>query len=336
MTLTQSKSWIVSVLTLFGAGFLATGCGSNDEAGTGSLTVLVEAEDTITEGLAAGDDLENIHDGWSATYDKFIVAIGDIDLHFATDEDLEAEAPDVFIVDLTQAPASGIPLWELDGLREGRWEFNFQTPGAGHGGERHSSVSGTDYDQMVESDWTYSIDGELTKPDGQSCPPAALVQPGDKTPNGKSSGGNDCYAASAVRFTFGVTAETAFGPCQIDGVPGVSISAGEHETVAATIHGDHLFFNGFPEGDEGGVTRLGQWLADCDLNLDGIVTQEELENVAPEQLPELDGRYQLGGSPITPLENMYDYVKSQLKTQGHFQGEGECPFDGREHDHADE
>jgi hypothetical protein len=33
---------------------------------------------------------------------------------------------------------------------------------------------------------------------------------------------------------------------------------------------------------------------------------------------------------------MYDYVIGQLKTQGHFQGEGECPVDGVEHDHADE
>lgn len=100
-----------------------------------------------------------------------------------------------------------------------------------------------------------------------------------------------------------------------------------------TIHGDHLFFNGFPEGDEGGVMRLAQWLADCDLNLDGTVTQAELEAIDPAQLPELDDRYQLGGSPITPIDDMYVYVTAQLKTQGHFQGEGECPVDGLAHEH---
>ena len=47
-----------------------------------------------------------------------------------------------------------------------------------------------------------------------------------------------------------------------------------------------------------------------------------------------DDRYQLGGSPITPLNDMYDYLSAQLKTQGHFQGEGECPVDGVEHDHG--
>jgi len=103
--------------------------------------------------------------------------------------------------------------------------------------------------------------------------------------------------------------------------------------VAATIHGDHIFFNGFPESGEGGVMRLAQWLADCDLNLDGEVTREELEMIAPADLPEIDTRFQLGGSPITPLLEMWDYVTAQLKTQGHFQGEGECAFDGMAHGH---
>src|SRR5690606_21868771 len=96
-----------------------------------------------------------------------------------------------------------------------------------------------------------------------------------------------------------------------------------------TLHGDHLFFNGFPEGDEGGVRRLAQWLADSDLNLDGEVTRAELERITPADLPELDERYQLGGSPLRPLDNVWTYVRAQLKTQGHMDGEGECAPDGR-------
>jgi hypothetical protein len=322
--------------TLLSLGVLMAGCGDDDEAGSGSLTVLLESEDVILEGLEPGEGTENIGDGWAVGFDKYIATIGDIDVHFSTDESVEAEAGDVFVVDLTQVPAGGLSLWSLEGLREGRWEFNYATPGAGDGSTRHDSVAQGDYDQMVVNDWTYLVDGVLTKADGQSCPPAALVTPGTRTPNGNTSGGNGCYDAASIRFTFGAAAETGFGPCEIDEVPGFAISAGGTQTVAATIHGDHLFFNGFPEGDEGGVTRLAQWLADCDLNLDGTVSADELGAIAPSQLPELDVRYQLGGSPITPLDDMYDYVMSQLKTQGHFQGEGECPVDGVEHDHADE
>ena len=316
----------------------AVGCGDDEAAvaeGTGSLTVLLETEDVIVEGLRPGDGTENIRDGWAVDFEKYITVVGDIDVYFSTDETLEAEAGDVFAVDMTRVPAAGLPLWQFDGLQAGRWEFNYSTPGAADGATAHESVSQADFEVMKAGDLTYLIEGVMSTADGQSCPPASLATPGDNTPNGNKSGDNDCYDAPSVSFAFGASAETGFGPCEIDEVAGFAISDGGTQTVGATIHGDHLFFNGFPEGDEGGITRLAQWLADCDLNLDGQVTKEELEAIAPAQLPEIDERYQLGGSPITPLNDMFDYVASQLKTQGHYQGEGECPVDGVAHEHDD-
>lgn len=312
------------------------GCG-DDEAGvgTGSLTVLLETEEVIVDGLSPGDEGENIQDGWAVDFEKYIVTIGSIDAHLATDDSIEAESGDVYVVDLTEAPGSGFDLWELDELAEGRWNFGYATPGAADGSTRHPSVSESDYEEMVDNDWTYLIDGELTQDDGQSCPPAALADPGDKDANGNTSGDNDCYDAPKVRFMFGASAETGFTDCRIDGSRGFAVTEGGTQTVSASIHGDHLFFNGFPEGSEGGVRRLAQWLADCDLDLDGVVTQAELEAIAPAQLPELDDRYQLGGAPID-IDDMYDYVIAQLKTQGHFQGEGECDVDGVAHEHDDE
>ena len=70
--------------------------------------------------------------------------------------------------------------------------------------------------------------------------------------------------------------------------------------------------------------RLAQWLADSDLNVDGSVTMDELTRIAPSELGEIDERYQLGGAPLSPLDNMATYLKAQVMTQGHFQGEGEC------------
>lgn len=305
----------------------AAGCSGDEIEGTGSLSVLLEAEDVIIDGLDPGDEAHNIRDGWTVRFDKYISTIGDIDVHLATDEDVEAEAEDVFVIDLTELPPGGTPLWHLDGLQTGRWQFGYSTPGAAHGAARHESVAQADYDEMVDEDWTYLIDGSLEKADGQSCPPADLASTGDATPNGNTSGGNDCFDASSVRFLFGATAETSVGPCTIDGIPGFAIASGTESAVAITIHGDHLFFNGFPEGDEGGVMRLAQWLADCDLDLDGTVTQAELEAIPMSKLPEIDERYQPGGTMIE-IQNMYDYVIAQLLTQGHFQGEGECPPEG--------
>ena len=311
----------------------AVGCGDDAGVGKGSLSVLLEPEDTIVKGIEAGDSGEAIQDGWAVAFDKFIVAIGHIDVHLATDESIDAEADEIYAVDLTRIDPSGVELWKLDGLQEGRWQLSYETAGAVHGAVPHGKVSMADFDSMVKSDFTYLIDGTLTKSTGQSCPPSALANVGDREPKGEKSGGNECYDAPEVRFTFGAPAETLFGPCEIDEVPGFAITADQTESIALTIHGDHIFFNGFPTGSEGGVMRLAQWLADCDLDLDGTVTQSELEAITPADLPELDTeRYQLGGAPIT-IENMYDYVSAQLKTQGHFNGEGECAIDGEEHAH---
>lgn len=327
-----------NALLLTGFASVLLACGTKDDGASGSLAVLLESEDVIIDGLNPGDKTENIRDGWRVTFDKYLVVLGGIHLRFASDETLEAEAPDRFAVDLTKVPSSGLELWRFARLRSGRWEFHYSTTRGVHDAARDASVDQDDFDEMAQNDWTYLISGELKNDEGQSCPPLGLAKPGDKEPNGNESGGNPCYDAPRVHFVFGARAETSYGPCAIDDVPGVAVPSLGTQTVAITIHGDHLFFNGFPEGSEGGVRREAQWMADCDLNLDGTVTQKELEAITPSELPVMED-YQFGGAPIEPTD-MYRYVRAQLKTQGHYQGEGECPIDGiahdDEHDHANE
>ena len=321
------SSWTSARVALLSIGIMpavitATGCGSEDESGNGSLTVLLEGEEAKS--------VRHITDGWAALYDQHIVTVGDIHLRLSANQSIEKQAAELFVVDLAKIPESGLTLWNIEGLRSGRWDFNYKVQGANSNSVRHDSVTEKSYQAMTEKGWSYYVSGELKKSDGESCPPASLANPGERTPNGKKSGGNDCYDAPTVRFMFGASATTAYGPCEIDNIPGVSISGTGNRTVSITIHADHLFFNGFAEGNESGVTRLAQWLADCDLNLDGTVTEDELKAIAPGQLPQIDERFQLGGSPLTPLDTMARYVESQLMTQGHFQGEGECPMGGGE------
>lgn len=315
-------------VSLFGLVLWSAGCSQ----GTATLSVLLEAEDTITGGLDAGDSVENIRDGWQARYQKFIVSIGDIEIDLTGGGHAHAHAEAIYAVDLTKVPASGLPLWRFGSLQAGRWDFGYLTTSAKQA-ERHTSVAQADFDQMRSADATYLITGTLTKANGRSCPPAALATPGGKQQVGTAPAGQPCYANPSIGFSLLVPDETKYGPCEIDGLAGVAVTDGGSQTVTATLHGDHLFFNGFPEGSEGGVTRLAQWIADCDLNLDGTVTKEELSMIAPSHLAELDARYQLGGSPLTPLATMWDYVRAQLKTQGHMNGEGECPADGQAHMH---
>ncbi len=305
------------------------GCSGGQDGGSGSLTVLLEAEDTILEGLEPGMASEQIRDGWQIRFDQYVVVIGDIDVHLSADPGVSAAARDRYAVDLAQIAAAGLPLWTLTQLQPGEWAFHYRTALASDGAGRHATVPGDDFDALSAAGASHLLAGRLRKTDGRSCPPAALATPpADATVVGQNDGGDDCYAAPEVSFRWLAPSETRFGPCEVDDQPGFSVAADTTRSVAITIHGDHLFFNGFPEGGEGGVVRLAQWLADCDLDVDGEVTQAELEAIAPADLHELDDRYQLGGAPLTPLDSMWTYLQAQLKTQGHFQGEGECPFDG--------
>ncbi len=313
---------------------LSLACGDDGPiTGDGALTVLLEPEDALIEGLEAGAGADDIQDGWSVTFDRYLITVGAIDVHLSTDEAVEAEGEDIWVADLSRLPATGLPLWQVDGLTAGRWEFFYTTPGAADGSAPHDSVAVPDHDAMIAGDWTYLIDATMTHPTGQSCPPASLAVPGERVANGNTNArGEACYDNPTIEFEWGLTAETTFGPCVVDEIPGFAMPEGGSQTVAATIHGDHIFFNGFPEGDEGGARRYAQWIADSDLNLDGTVTREELEALMPSDLAEIDERYAIGAPPVE-LTSMWAYLVGQLKTQGHFQGEGECPFDGVMHEH---
>jgi hypothetical protein len=328
---TEKPSIIPALRSLLGLGALLCGC-TDPAASQGSLSVLLEAEDSISHGLGAGEDVEQINDGWDIRFDKYIVVLGEIQLHWAADPEIEAGADELFAVDLTQIPEQGLVLWELPELAAGRWDFGYHQEAASLGARRHSSVSKQDFAALADADLTHWLAGKMTQATGLSCPPSNYAQvPAGRAQASSNEAGHTCYENPEISFDFGISAATTFGPCEIDGTPGVSVPEGGTGTVAVTLHGDHLFFNGFPTGNEGGVVRLAQWLADCDLDLSAEVTAQELQSVLIADLPAMGG-YHWGGAPIE-LQTAWDFVHAQLKTQGHMDGEGECEIDGAEHSH---
>ena len=306
---------------------LVAACG--ETASTGTLDVLLAAEDTVTEGLAAGTGDEDVVDGWSVSFERYIVVVSDVEV--AGGAAAELHDADAIAVDLTALDEAGLSIARFESAPAGAWpEVGFSTPAADADTMRHASVSEADLARMIAGGCTYLIVGELTNAAGQRC------LGGDSTM---------CSAASTIAFDLCVPAATVFGPCESDtGIEGLTIAAGATTTVNFTIHGDHLFFNGFPEGAEGSVARRAQWMANADVDADGTVTQADLESIGASDLGQLlpsdlgDGRpgFALGGAPMIDghgLESAWDYVRAQLKTQGHFQGEGECPWDGTAHAH---
>lgn len=310
-------------------GLAACGSSSEDEP-SGTLRVILEPEDTIIDGLSSGSGVGDIRDGWKVTYDKYLLGVGHVALEYATDEDMTAEDSDAFIVDLTQLSANGERFWQIKELQPGRWNFGFEFVGGGHGPKRHSTVEEADFDRMVDEDLTHLIVGTLTKEDGQSCPPERHAGDIAAEPVGENDAGDNCYSNATIRFEFTATAEAIMAHCELDGVGGVAITSGATSTDAVTVHGDHLFFNGFPTGDEGGVLRLAQIWADADLDVDGRIDTAEFRDVLIADMSEWDDRYQPGG---TAVKTLGDVVVEQLKTQGHLNGEGECEVNGESHEH---
>lgn len=203
----------LSLLTLV----LLLACG--DDGSMGSLELALAAEDTITDGLSPEGGDEAILDGWSVTFDEYVVAIGDVRLRYATDAALEASAPEILVVDLTTVPPAGLPAWSFPGLDAGRWEVFYRFASASEG-TRHESVSEADFASMRDGGCTYLIRGSLDQPEGRSCPPASLATP----PAGATPDADGCFANTSIAFDFCAAAETSLGPCESeDGPTGVAI-----------------------------------------------------------------------------------------------------------------
>ncbi len=304
---------------------LALGCG-DDEASTGegSLAVLLQAEETITAGLTPGVDVENIRDGWSVSFGKYLVAIGGVSVGSDANR-LDEQSGRYRVVDLKKVPPQGTPFETLSGLPLGKRPYFGYSLVHAQDAERDDTVSRADYEAMVEADATFLISGKLTKADGESCPP----------------GEDSCRATSEVTFELLVAQDVTFGPCELDGIAGVTIVRDSKASVGLTLHGDHLFFNAFPFGDEL-LERRAQWLVNADLDGDDRVDAAELASISGVRLAELlpSDTYSLGGWTAFPIDTALDFARAQLATQGHYQGEGECVWSvngvSGEHAHEDD
>lgn len=277
--------------------------------GSGQVQVFVEAEDTIPEGLAAGDGEEDVVDGWSVDYEEFLVVVGNFRAGRSDDASEVLEEPTVLIVDMLALPAGGLVLAEFDDVAATRWDrVGYDLPNASAAAEAAPGLDAADAAMMIDNGWSLYIAGTITKVDGQSC-----VR-GDPSA---------CAPAPSIRFAWGLAAGTRFGDCAPpSGDAGFAVPTGGAVQVKPTIHGDHWFFTNLTQGAEL-TERRAQWIADSDLDQDGEVTQDELRQVQAHEVFPAD-LYDLSGA-IIPIDSAHDYLEAQARTLGDFQGEGECP-----------
>ncbi len=271
---------------------LLTACGDDSSGGPGTVRISLQAEVTIADGLSKGPDEENTKD-YGVTYTKFLVAIGNVQLG-RSQSGRQLSDPTVYVADLKQVGDQGVEMVKFENVEAGRWDqFGFETPAAAAGARSLAGLGDADLTKMIENGWTHWIEGTVQADSGP------------------------------VRFTLQSAAPTLFDQCGINGKLGLVAVADGTQSSNITIHGDHLWFNSFPTGDEGTVERRAAWMVAVDKDHDGNVTPQDLASVSATEVFTTQLGYRLDGAPI-PIHNALDFVRAQLATQGHFEGEGEC------------
>jgi len=285
--------------TLAFAALVVCSCGGITT--TGHVLIDLEAEDTITHGLASGTGEEDVIDGWSVAYTQFVATVGDVHLG-RTATGATSSSSELVTVDLRTLASSGFTLASFGPLEATRWDvLGFDTPVTSASARRDPSVPVADFEWMTTGRCTFLIAGTLTSD-----------------------------AAQTVDFRLCIPAATSYGPCSTpDGMSGVAVVASSTTPAHVTIHGDHLWFNSFPSGAESTVERRAQWMVDCDADHDGHVTEAELRATPASRVLTTIHHYDLAGGPSVDghgILTAWDFVRAQMSTLGHFQGEGECPW----------
>jgi hypothetical protein len=283
---------------------ILSACGSSGSVGR--VQVFVTSEDTVTEGIQPGTGRENILDGWTVQYQKYLVTIGNFRAWRSSKPTERLSDPRTYVVNLRTAPTTGFLLAEFQNVAAERWDkVAYDLPNATASTLCAAGTTPADCNFMKQNGYSLYFEATMTKTGGQSCRPGAPT---------------DCVARESVTFRWGFRAGTSYEDCgPEEGDSGFAVPSGGVATVKPTIHGDHWVFTGFVHEE---ASRRAQWIADSDLNRDGETTLTELQQVqAADVFPSTQYNLSGGGTIVTA----YDFALAQVKTIGHFQGDGECP-----------
>lgn len=175
-------------------------CGE-EEAGEGTLALEVWGEEFIEDGIP--DDV--FVDGWSVTFDRFLVAIDAVSAARGTAApDLEDPAQRVF--DLTRAGPFPVLTRVVPAGRYDNAGYRLRPAQAGAGA---GNASADDVALMTDGGYSVYVSGSAT----------------------------DGTTTKTLRWGF--TTETSYHECHSE----ADLASGAAATIQLTIHADHLFYN---------------------------------------------------------------------------------------------
>ena len=229
---------LVTRKALASAGAAALLLSACDPVGTGTLSVTVNGE----EGTQRGYPSTELADGWSISFDSYLVSLADL-RPAGRDGGVASALETPVVVDLH----AGAPqVATLEGLPTGRLRLDYALLPPTAATVVPAGVDAALVEEMRAGGWTYLLQGVATKP-----------------------------SRPAVRFKLGLPAPVRMEDCTsgVDGTQGVVIPASSTAEAELTLHAEHLFYDRL--GTHAGVQLRFEALAAA-AGEDALLTFEEL------------------------------------------------------------
>ncbi len=283
------------------------GCTTEDDAGTGALILSASGGKALQEGFPYTENGTEYTfvDGWSLSFTKYIVTIGNIKLTNQDNNDVEGSLDKVMAIDLKKGSDQQNIITTLNDLPAKRLNIEFTFRQVSDKTE-NINVDEDDFEYMKENSLSYLIEGVATKDDKE------------------------------VNFRFGLNVASRYFNCinGVDKTKGIVIERNKSVSAYIYAHALHLFWDTLASGDED--LRFDAFAAvagDDDTVTEKELYEQDLTDLKDENGDTLRNK---DGSKVTYNDNgilPYDdltleaFVNYAARAGVHFNGVGLCEFE---------
>jgi hypothetical protein len=268
-----------------------------DDAGKGTATFTTWGEEYIEDEIPTDPKGQTgFLDGWTLTYDKFLVTFHGITV--ADDKgNVAGQMTGSRLVDNTMAGRKNLVAFP-DLTAQAYRRVSYQIKPATADSELVAGVPAADRSMMVSNGYSIYVAGSATK---------------------AMDGGGSVTKTFHWGFKTGTQYEDCLQPEEGgQTIEGIVVTNGGNDTSELTTHGDHFFYDRLKASDDPAVQTSLRFdeKAAADKNGDNEITLDELDAAAIDVT-----KYDPSGFDTPTLGS---FMTALARTVGHFRGEGEC------------